>query len=340
MPKEQSKWLDNVFSAITDSHGRPLIKTHGFGITNPRMLLRYPWFTVDSTTWSLTPGYGQIMVPQYRRGQPDYTQPPQMVITSGVQSASGKNELQFEAMPAPVQDAVLDYLSNHCGVSIYEVRYSSNHRRRCVLIYYLELMEHLKDIRFTDGHSGFFSLDPPAGMCPVKFDGVTVMFATVIGNKQWSELMNDVGANTRLLSYYEIKARPSEDLIEYVTRGVVGAYERKMPRIDHNLEQYKTYRRLHLVRHVEGYDGKEAVTGKAGDGRASTVGQQVDPDPNALLVHRRSGNGVQRSDRDQHATADGLSGGRTRVRLARPAEVISSGKRRPKGGGRRPASQG
>jgi hypothetical protein len=40
------KWLDFCFSIIKDSS-----KVHGFGMTGFEVLKRYPWYSVDSTSW-------------------------------------------------------------------------------------------------------------------------------------------------------------------------------------------------------------------------------------------------------------------------------------------------
>lgn len=39
-------WLDKVYSRIRDTR-----KTHGFGATAKDIIYRYPWFSVDSTSW-------------------------------------------------------------------------------------------------------------------------------------------------------------------------------------------------------------------------------------------------------------------------------------------------
>ena len=44
-------WLDRVFTRITDDKGMPIVKTHGFGMTSVPLIFRYPWYSVDSTTW-------------------------------------------------------------------------------------------------------------------------------------------------------------------------------------------------------------------------------------------------------------------------------------------------
>lgn len=36
---------------LTDNDGKPHCKIHGFGITSPELISRYPWHSVDSTSW-------------------------------------------------------------------------------------------------------------------------------------------------------------------------------------------------------------------------------------------------------------------------------------------------
>ena len=58
------KWLDFIWEHyLTDSSGWPLIKVHGFGLTSISLMDRYPWFSVDSTSWVLTGRFGSIFFP-------------------------------------------------------------------------------------------------------------------------------------------------------------------------------------------------------------------------------------------------------------------------------------
>lgn len=55
------QWLDHIWGDyLTDKKGRPLIKIHGFGLTTFDLMLRYPWYSVDSTSWVLAGRYGLI----------------------------------------------------------------------------------------------------------------------------------------------------------------------------------------------------------------------------------------------------------------------------------------
>jgi len=56
MVTEPFSWLqwrlDTVWSAhLTNPDGTPKVKVHGFGLTNIQLLFRYPWYSVDSTSW-------------------------------------------------------------------------------------------------------------------------------------------------------------------------------------------------------------------------------------------------------------------------------------------------
>jgi hypothetical protein len=57
---EISKWLDLLFSEYIPTN----TKIHGFGQTSLKLLIRYPWFSVDSTSWCITGRMGSIYVPR------------------------------------------------------------------------------------------------------------------------------------------------------------------------------------------------------------------------------------------------------------------------------------
>lgn len=56
-----NKMLDEVWDRVlTDKHGHPKIKVHGFGMTILDLMLRYPWYSVDSTSWVIYAAFGYI----------------------------------------------------------------------------------------------------------------------------------------------------------------------------------------------------------------------------------------------------------------------------------------
>jgi hypothetical protein len=65
-PKDLFTWLDRIWSKhILDARGNPKCKVHGFGITSIPIMERYPWWSVDSTSWLQTASFGAITFPGY-----------------------------------------------------------------------------------------------------------------------------------------------------------------------------------------------------------------------------------------------------------------------------------
>lgn len=64
-------WLDRIWAdVLTDENGRPKIKVHGFGLTSLPLMFRYPWYSVDSSTWVQWAANGMILIPG-KAGQVD-----------------------------------------------------------------------------------------------------------------------------------------------------------------------------------------------------------------------------------------------------------------------------
>jgi hypothetical protein len=57
-------WLDRLFSNyLCDAQGRARIKVHGFGLTSTLLMFRYPFYSIDSTTWVNGGKFGMIFIP-------------------------------------------------------------------------------------------------------------------------------------------------------------------------------------------------------------------------------------------------------------------------------------
>ena len=76
-------WGDKVFNFICQGPGRqPVVRTHGFAMTSHELMLRYPWWSVDSASWLKAAAYGQIYVPPKRRGEFVFTEAPYVISAS------------------------------------------------------------------------------------------------------------------------------------------------------------------------------------------------------------------------------------------------------------------
>lgn len=70
---EMFGFLDKCFSLICDKDGMPKVKTHGFAVTGMYAMKRYPWYSVDSTSWIVQARLGCIYVPyKLPNGEWDY----------------------------------------------------------------------------------------------------------------------------------------------------------------------------------------------------------------------------------------------------------------------------
>lgn len=96
---------------LTDKSGMPKVKVHGFGLTSVPVMLRYPWYSVDSTSWVKTGRFGAIYVPKPGKGDRyDYTKIPYKVTVS-TRSPKVKDEGQhFSTLTPSERKYVLNYI--------------------------------------------------------------------------------------------------------------------------------------------------------------------------------------------------------------------------------------
>lgn len=63
--KQAEIWLDRLWNRyLLDGSGRPKCKVHGFATTAIPIMERYPWWSVDSSTWVQIASYGGIWIPK------------------------------------------------------------------------------------------------------------------------------------------------------------------------------------------------------------------------------------------------------------------------------------
>lgn len=55
-------WLDRCWERIVDANGNPTHNVHGFGMTGQKVMVRYPWYSVDSSSWLRGGQGGAILI--------------------------------------------------------------------------------------------------------------------------------------------------------------------------------------------------------------------------------------------------------------------------------------
>jgi len=246
----QIAWLDDVFTMLCDEKGRPIVKTHGFGTTKPVLMMRYPFFTVDSTTWTLTPGYGSIVVPVWKRGAFCYDEPPMRVIFSDVvrTQAGGTS---YDDLGAFQRLLVEQYLAE-CGLNVHETIYVPDNRRRVMLHYYLQFEKHHTIKPFFATRNFFGGAQRLQDKSKVKpWRTVTVMQATSMTHRGWGQMMTEMGANNRLLNYYDLREFPYEVMREFVMEGSrISGKRTKQRGANFQSEGYWNARKMALIKRV------------------------------------------------------------------------------------------
>lgn len=104
-------WLDDIFGRyICDEHGMPKVRIHGFGLTSLRLMLRYPWYSVDSTSWVVLGRMGSLYVPRFRDGRYVYDEDSWKVSVSSRSPNRSEAGQHIETFPPRVREIILDYI--------------------------------------------------------------------------------------------------------------------------------------------------------------------------------------------------------------------------------------
>ena len=133
-------WLDRVFTRITDDKGMPIVKTHGFGMTSVPLIFRYPWYSVDSTTWIKITANGAVYLPAMVNDEFVFDQVPSTITVSTrnpKQAVGGKSaNTMSDAMRG-----ILDRWLKECGKTFEEVSTDYYHRAVCNVTYFKRVSE-------------------------------------------------------------------------------------------------------------------------------------------------------------------------------------------------------
>lgn len=111
--EQRKEFLDRCFDIICDADGYPKTKVHLFGMAAPELLMRYPAYSFDASSWCNYGRFGMVIVPKRKRGKFVYDRPPHKVFVS---ERSPKKEVDGQHIsnmaPAEIK-AFHKYLADH-----------------------------------------------------------------------------------------------------------------------------------------------------------------------------------------------------------------------------------
>jgi len=240
-----TSWFDRTFSAITNAQGQPLVKTHGFGVTATTVLQKYPWFSADSVTWVIKSGYGCIFVPQFLNGKFDYSKSPISVWVTGSPRKNDRYEMQEQG---PIFQALLEkFTLEEVGATMAEMRYDPYVRMQAMAKYYSEFAKHLPYSLY--GRAASLFSETISGNVPT-WEMKKVIFAVgPTGNIRRSHILNELDIRPRLLSYFDLRDTPHEEILRYVKYGVVRPMGQRKLRPHWHRAEYWNRRKIVLDRH-------------------------------------------------------------------------------------------
>ena len=210
------EWADKCFSRITDSQGRPLIQTHGFGVTASVLCRRYPWYSVDSTSWSVGGGYGSILVPRYNAGKPDYTQPP---LTTKISARKIDQSRGFDGLSPALQDFVRQVASDY-GIAMSELRNTFIGRWKFNIKFHRGMAESCNGRLFKNRVRSMVADINNLDQDGYEPEPLRMYFATVLHTKHHNVFLNAQGIRNRLLSYAFLKDMDDNFLGQYLKDGL------------------------------------------------------------------------------------------------------------------------
>lgn len=108
--KQLISFMDKCFSEyICGQDGIPKVKVHGFAVTSLDLMLRYPWYSVDSTSWVVTGRMGGVYVPKYRGGKYIYDENSWKVSVSTQSPNKSEAGEHIETFSAAERQVILSY---------------------------------------------------------------------------------------------------------------------------------------------------------------------------------------------------------------------------------------
>jgi hypothetical protein len=123
-------WLDRIWGRyLTNGDGSARIKVHGFGLTSVPLMARYPWYSVDSSSWVQLGGMGNIFIPQFGT-----------IAVSEFAPQRKEAEKHIDNLPREHFDAVMEVI-NGLGFDLERLRTLHLSRKVFNIVTYGSMME-------------------------------------------------------------------------------------------------------------------------------------------------------------------------------------------------------
>jgi hypothetical protein len=134
-------WLDKCWGEhLVNQDGTAKCKVHGFGLTDMVLTQRYPWHSIDSSSWLMTGVFGSCMFWTA-------TGPRKVTFSDEAPDKRKRNSWHYFNLP-PQQQRIVDEWLDACGVTAEQCAVHYSYRDTVNAKFYSELQDHHHTERF------------------------------------------------------------------------------------------------------------------------------------------------------------------------------------------------
>ncbi len=216
---QKREWLDEVYHFLCGDRGYPEIKTHGFGVTATSLVHRYPWFSVDSTTWLKLGANGGVQIPKPGKGDDDYdytTSPESIAMSKRGTESVGR---LFTSLGERERAYVTRYITDQ-GLDVEQLRGHHLPRQRLNCRFFQNVAKAYTRRPFSHPPTSLISVETREGVEEYRF-GDFKMIPVVTTDAGHSDVLTDEGVWDRLWTFFDFREGQCQsiDLRKYVRTG-------------------------------------------------------------------------------------------------------------------------
>lgn len=213
-------WLDKVFGHLCGDRGYPSVRIHGFGVSAPAVMCRYPWTTVDSMSWLIQANMGNIFLPRRALdGEWDFIRPIYLPMSTRTgprpnYAMASRPGNHWDTIGDTQRDAAHQYLGeleHFLDMDIDTRTLGKRYQIRDVvnICGFLRALEENPMQPFRRKRGGFHddSSERCEGLDVPMWERTRLLFTTPLSPLHgWA--LNRCGVRDRLLTYYLIRDKP------------------------------------------------------------------------------------------------------------------------------------
>jgi hypothetical protein len=109
--QDRERFFDKCWGKIVDENGYPKSKVHGFGVASPELIKKYPWYSIDTSSWVAYGRYGIVVMPRYFSGKLDYFKPPVKLFVTKESPRRSEEGKHVDNLTTIEKERFMEYLN-------------------------------------------------------------------------------------------------------------------------------------------------------------------------------------------------------------------------------------